>query len=138
MNAEAVKQGIVGAAHIGVTVSDIEKSIAFYKDVLFMELVHQNTLDDDAGVIKLAFLQKGDLVIELYQMPVWDSTRGDGVIDHIAFKVDDIEKVSEALKANGIEFEQKEIVFGDIMDNGARWILFRGPDGEHLELNQVL
>lgn len=134
-----VYDNIVGLAHIGITVSDVKKSRDFYKEILGMEVLHENTIEDETGLINVCFMKKNDLVLELFQMPQHDKNRKDGMVDHIAFKVKDIETVKNALINKGIKFTQNEIVSCvKLFDKGAKWILFRGPDNESLELNEVL
>ena len=51
----------------------------------------------------------------------------------------DIEVARKALEDKGIKFVSEEIAHAEnFFDNGAKWILFRGPDNEFLELNQTL
>lgn len=133
-----VTDSILGLAHIGVMVSDVEASKKFYQDILSLEVLHENTIDHETGIIKVCFMKKNDLVLELIQMPEFDKNRKDGTVDHIAFKVKDIQVAKDALTSKGIVFLQEEIVYCEkLFENGAKWILFRGPDNESLELNEV-
>lgn len=126
--------GILGVAHIGVYVNDIEVSKAFYHDKLGFDIIWQC----EVGTDKAAFAQKGDLTLELIE-PAEKKCRPSGVVEHIAMRVKDIEAEAEALKAKGIVFDTDYVDGSDrVFPNGARWILFYGPDGEHLELNEVL
>lgn len=79
----------------------------------------------------------GNLIIELIQHKVW-MNRKDGLFDHIAMEVENIEETSERLKEPGITFEA-DIYFDDLVfDRGVTYQAFRGPDGEHLEIYQTL
>ena len=73
-----------------------------------------------------------------FNNPAVSAGRGDGLIDHIAISVKDIESVQVELEAKGIVFEKKDIVFMPIFEHGSKWLLFRGPDGEHLEIAEVM
>ncbi len=127
-------EGIHGSAHIGVFVSDLEVSKKFYRDILDFDIIWECVIGTD----KVAFARTGDLTLELIQPAVMPQ-REDGKVDHIALGVKNIEAVHAALKARGVTFETEDITFCDLVfPNGAKWILFRGPDGERLELNEVL
>jgi len=127
-----------GLAHIGVFISDIEVSKKFYTEVLDFKVMENTTLSSPEGVIKIAFVKNGDLILELVQFPN-AVKKGDGVVDHFAFKTKNIEGVRANLEKRGIVFEEKEITHAPgVGKNGSKWILFRGPDGEHLELNEQL
>jgi len=130
---------ILGLAHIGLMVSDVNRSKNFYQEILGMEVLHENTIEDETGLINVCFMKKNDLVLEIYQLPQPYKKAEDGAINHIAFKVKDIETVKDALIQKGIQFTQNEIVFcKKLFDRGSKWICFRGPDNESLELNEVL
>lgn len=133
------KNNITGLAHIGLFISDIEKTKEFYQDILGFEVYHECQIEENGGVTKIAFIRNGDCVIEVVQ-PVGYTKRQDGFVDHIALNVKDIELVKEGLAKKGIEFESEEIVYAPMVfpPKGTKWILFRGPDGEHLEINQIL
>ena len=126
--------GILGLAHIGVYVGDLAVSKAFYHDKLDFDIIWEC----EVGTNKVAFAQKGDLVLELIE-PADKSCKPSGVVEHIAMRVKDIAAEAEALKAKGIVFDTENIEGSErVFPNGAKWILFYGPDGEHLELNEVL
>lgn len=134
---ENKKGKITGLGHIGVFISDIERSIAYYTDILDFECYHRVDLEDNGGITRVAFIRNGSCIIELVQKP--DATqKEDGPVDHIALDVDDIDLAMANLKAKGVEFETEEPVFLPTMFNGVKYALFRGPDGEHLEINQLL
>lgn len=117
--------------HVGIMVSDIETSIAFYTNVVGFTL--KGKLDHPNGTIKLAFLgfnEEDETELELIsgyndQLPV------EGKVHHIALTVDDVEVEYERLKQLEVTFLDKEIT---TLPNGARYIFFSGPDGEWIEL----
>ena len=126
--------GIMGLAHIGVHVHDLEVSKKFYRDKLGFDIIWTC----EVGTSNVAFAQKGNLVLELIE-PADKKCLNSGVVEHIAMQVKDIEAEAAALRAKGIVFETEEVQGSDLVfANGARWINFYGPDGEHLELNEVL
>lgn len=128
----------LGLGHIGIIVRDLEISKKFYCDNLNFTVTHENTLGDNDSITKIAFVEANGCTLELIQVP-GDSTRIDGHVDHIAFKVTDIENAWMQLKAKGIVFETENITTAPaFFKKGDRWILFRGPDGERLEINEIL
>ncbi|MEI6101318.1 MAG: VOC family protein [Eubacteriales bacterium] len=129
---------IKGLQHIGLFVRDLEVSKEFYCGKLDFEVIHENQIEDKDGIIKIAFVSAGDCTIEIVQFPKTPE-KSDGPVDHIAFRVEDIEKTKENLKARGIQFETDEIAFAKhFFTKGDKWLMFRGPDGEHLEINEIL
>jgi len=128
----------LGLAHIGIFVKDLEVSKKFYCDNLDFTCIHENALREGDSVTKLAFVTAGSCTLELIQVP-GNSERTDGQVDHIAFAVKDIENTWTQLKAKGIVFETETITTApEFFKKGDRWILFRGPDGERLEINEIL
>ena len=129
---------VLGLAHIGIFVDDVEVSKKFYKDVLGLECIWQTTFDADGNTFTCAFVKKGTVCLELVQRRI-GSNPGDGMTDHVAYAVDDLEGIIAKLKDMGIEFETEEVSHCETMfENGTKWIFFRGPDNEHIELAQVL
>lgn len=91
--------------HIGVIVSDIEKAIEQYRNVLGLRL--DRVEEYGQGLLKIAFLPLGELQIELIQplkpgSSAWEflKEKGEG-IEHIAFRVSDINKeLNEIIRKN--------------------------------------
>lgn len=128
---------ITGLAHIGVFVKDMKTSQDFYKEVLGFECYSESDIPTDDGITSVAFLRCGTCEIELVKLPVYEK-RTDGPVDHIAFAVDDLDCMKKCLEKKGIEYETDEpIELSMVLDNGVKYIFFRGPDGEHLELSQA-
>lgn len=117
-------------AHVGLAVKDIEKSKDFYVKVLGCKVVSE--YEDER--LKAVFLKAGHEVLEIIQyLNEGDKQRGEGVVTHIAFKVDDINKASATVKSRGatLLFDAPKTVM-----NGKKIMFFLGPDGEKLELIQ--
>lgn len=128
-----------GLAHIGIFITDLARSKAFYGDVLDFETVYECGLkENDGTTTKIAFVKNGNLVLELVETAN-PQKRADGWVDHVALAVEDIESVQKMLSERGVVFETEAPVFGqNVFPNGTKWLTFRGPDGEHLEINEVL
>ena len=108
---------------------DLERSVAFYRDVLGGS--HTATFDPPG----LAFFDIGGVRLMLDAIP--------GAIDHegspLYFRVDDIEGAVAALREAGVEIEQEPALThrdaaGDFGPPGAaEWMaFFRDPDGNIL------
>ncbi|QAY66711.1 VOC family protein [Paenibacillus protaetiae] len=117
--------------HLGIMVSDIERSVAFYTEVLGLK--HVKTMLHNDGVIRLAFLafpEAGETILELvegYNGPV----AAEGRVHHAAFTVDDLDAELARIKSLDVNLRDTEIT---TLPDGARYFFFYGPDGELLEL----
>ena len=145
---------ITGVHHKGITVSNLERSIDFYHDVLGLEFVTEPSavfsgedLSKGVGVpgtsLRLAILKAGDANVELLEYlapespidtPMPQNALG---AQHIAFLVDDIESTMRALEAKGIQFYSPVNVVDEGLLAGWRWVYFSDPDGITLELVEV-
>jgi len=92
--------------HVGIAVKDIEAAKAFYEGVLGMKVTETEEVADQK--VKVAFIPTGDSEVELLQStdpngPIAKhiAAKGEG-IQHIAFRVDDIEKTLAELKGKGV------------------------------------
>jgi lactoylglutathione lyase len=117
-------------SHIGMVVKDIERSAEFYRRVLGCE--HEGYIAD--AQLKILMLKAGNQVIELLQFLQHEySDRQAGVVDHICFKVKNMDEAVNKLRADGVTLlfdAPKE------MSDGRKIIFFAGPDGERLEFLQ--
>ena len=123
----------MGLSHLGLYIKDIEVSKKFYTEVLGFSVTCEVTNPDGA---RLCFMRKGSCELEIVQHPVW-MDRKDGIWDHVALQVEDIEAAKANLVANGVPLED-DIGFAPNIYNGMKYLMFRGPDGEHLEFDQLL
>ena len=92
--------------HIGIAVSNLEESLKLYTETLGMKLHGTETVEEQK--VKVAFLPLGDTEIELLESTAPDGpiakfieTKGQG-IQHIAYRVEDIEKALKECKEKGI------------------------------------
>ncbi|NML64027.1 VOC family protein [Hymenobacter sp. RP-2-7] len=127
--------------HIGLPVTHLETSRAFYQRLGF-EVVMEATFPHEGGLGQVLMLRRGDLTLELYQLPEPELSRvkqrGDGRIDHIAFDVDDIDEAYATLQAAGFTMLEPQPSFLNFWDRGCRFFNIAGPDGERLEFCQIL
>ncbi|MCQ1530573.1 methylmalonyl-CoA epimerase [Lutispora saccharofermentans] len=102
--------------HIGIAVNNLEESVNFYEDILGLKLQGVETVEEQK--VKVAFLPVGDTEIELLEATTPDSpiakfieNKGQGV-QHIAFRVDDLEKALEEMKKLGIRLIDEKPRYG--------------------------
>lgn len=130
-----------GIQHIGIPVTDLERSKGFYERLGF-EGVMSDSFTYNGGTGHVAMMKRGEVVMELYQMPAkeLEEIRGrrDGHIDHVAFDVSDIDKAFGELKAAGLDIVEEGPVLLDFWERGCKYFNVLGPDGERLEFSQIL
>lgn len=118
-------------AHIGLVVQDAERSSLFYQQILNCEKV--NVYQDEW--VKLIFLNSDGQIIELIQHLQKNTSeqRANGVVDHIAFEVEDASAEMKRLGAAGVELlSDKPHSLGKNFKN----FFCLGPDGERIEFTQ--
>jgi lactoylglutathione lyase len=129
---------VVGLAHVGIFVKDAKRSQKFYEDILGFKTICECEFSDPANTYHCIIIQNGTCSIELVQKK-YQNVPGDGVTDHVAMQVDNLEEIMKLLSGKGVVFESEEPAFYEkMLANGSKWIFFRGPDNEHIELTQIL
>jgi lactoylglutathione lyase len=122
--------------HTMLRVGDLDQSIAFYCDILGMELLRRK--DYPSGEFTLAFVGYGseqdNTVIELtYNWGVSEYDLGKGY-GHIALGVEDIYGTCDRIKAQGGKVSREP----GPMKHGSTVIAFvEDPDGYKIELIQL-
>jgi lactoylglutathione lyase len=127
--------------HIGIPVTDIGRSEAFYQKLGFHKAT-QSPFDHNGSKGRMVMMQLKDIIIELYELPKDDlleiRQRKDGHIDHITFDVSDIDQAFSALKKAAFTIVENEPVYLPFWEKGCKYFNILGPDGERLEFNQIL
>ncbi len=102
--------------HIGVAVKSIEQAGKFYTDVLGLKIQDVETVAEQK--VQVAFLPITDSEVELLQSTAPDGpvakfidARGEGV-QHIAFRVADLEEALAELKAKGVRLIDEKPRYG--------------------------
>lgn len=119
--------------HVMIRVVDLEKSIAFYTEVLGMKLLRKRDYPD--GKFTLAFLGYGEeensTVIELTHNWETDSYEKGNAFGHLAIGVPDVYKACDEIKARG----GKVVREAGPMKHGSTILAFvEDPDGYKIEL----
>lgn len=118
---------ITGIEHTGIMVSDMEKSLSFYTEILGLELLDR--FGHTSVPVELAFLGLDEKVlVELISGYTGEITN-EGKVHHLAFSVTNIEEKFEKLQEKGVPLKDKEITE---LPNG-KYFFFYGPDEESLE-----
>ncbi|MDY7035479.1 MAG: methylmalonyl-CoA epimerase [Thermodesulfobacteriota bacterium] len=98
--------------HIGIAVKSIEQAGKFYTDILGLKIENIENVADQK--VDVAFIPITDSEVELLESTEPDGpvakfidSRGEG-IQHIAYRVEDIEEAIEELKAKGIRLIDKQ------------------------------
>ena len=136
------KGNLKGLQHLGIPVTNLERSKEFYAQLGFVEVMRTD-LTGAAEPTWVAMMQHEGLMIELYQFGPEQRqaiAQGiDGHIDHMALDVLDIELAYHEICAAGLEIiEEGAPVYLPFWDHGVKYFTIRGPDGEKVEFNQIL
>ncbi|MGV9454806.1 VOC family protein [Streptomyces sp. NPDC003635] len=124
----------LSTGHVGLNVTDLNRSLAFYRDVLDFDLLVEGKEEDRrfalmgvGGTLTLALWQQAD--------GACDTSRPG--LHHLAFQADSVERIrayESALREYGVEFAHEGIVaHAEGADSGG--IFFLDPDGIRLEIS---
>ncbi len=144
---------LTGLNHAGLQVRDLERSLAFYRDVLGLELVTQWVRDEDyiqelvgyPGVaLHSAILRvpTDETFLELIEYrnvdrePVDTATANPGTA-HVCFYVDDLDAFHRHLVAEGVEAISEPVTPTVGPNKGGRAVYVIDPDGIRVELVQT-
>lgn len=138
--------GLKRINHTGVSVTDMERSLAFYRDLLGMELIFDSDVDDvpdlnavvgmDGARGRVVWLRVADTMLELWQ---WDEPAGrplpadycpaDRGVTHFALEVEDVDDLYRRVTEAGFPANC------DPRDLGLHKTTYiRGPDQEIIEI----
>jgi len=148
---------IFGILHHGITVSDIDRAVAWYTDALGLELVHRQRQDNaytqtlvgiPGAVLEVAQLRVAGTppgpsshAIELIQY-VAQQAEGEPVAvnqlgaAHLAFLVEDIEELVARARAAGARFRNEPVTITEGANVGGAACYLHDPDGNTLEFLQ--
>ena len=95
--------------HLGIAVNKIDEAKRLYRDILGLPCAGEETVAEQK--VTTAFFPVGDSEVELLESTAPDGpiakfiekNQGRGGIQHIAFRVDNLEAALAELKAKGVE-----------------------------------
>lgn len=130
-----------GISHTCITVNDLDRSVAFYRDVLGCQV--GETLDYKTvvcvplqiGKDTLELMKVNDLSIKNMQVPMKPGEEGNV---HVCFMVDEIDEMAQKVKDSGVEITTD--LHEMTLSNGfkIRNFYFRDPDGYALQFLQPM
>ena len=134
--------------HVGLSVSNIKRSLEFYRNFLGMKVLMEIDISDDrqSRVIgipgtkcHIVHLKLGETILELFE---YYEPHGENIaksmrqcdhgLTHIGFEVDNFHAYVKELKRMNVEFLGEPVEFRP----GVWVVYFRGPDGEVCEFRE--
>jgi catechol 2,3-dioxygenase-like lactoylglutathione lyase family enzyme len=137
------------ADHVAMSVVDMEKVIAFYRDVIGMEKVFDRQFDVamarligvEGTRVRIVHMKLGDSVVELFdyahpegRAPRSDTQQSDYGLTHIGFIVEDFWGTYQHLLDHGVEFLGEPVE----VRPGVFVAYFRGAEYEVCEIREIL
>jgi len=126
--------------HFGLSVPNLEESVAWYRKMLGFEVVTRMK-EDAANKMLIALMRRGNFYLELFQVegaqPMPDYRRDPNTdlrvhgLKQIAFQVSDVHAAVKELKEKGVE-----IAMGPIESPGVVFAFIRDNSGILIELIQ--
>ena len=129
---------VVGLGHVAIYVSDLARSMAWYREMFGFEDLwyydHPNT-----GT-RMQFMQTHGVIIELVQRGPGRKQRDgiDGTINHLCIQVADIAAAKAELEAKGCTFVTDIVHDTELYPNGEKNAMLLGPDGEKVQIEEIL
>jgi catechol 2,3-dioxygenase-like lactoylglutathione lyase family enzyme len=118
--------------YVGIRVRNLERSVAFYTQLLDMKVVDQAKIKQTGGEVVVLQSEKQDFMLELNyydkESPYYTEYTVGESLDHLAFKVDNLDKALEEARVLG---HPKILEFTS--ENG-RWAYIGDPNGIWIEL----
>jgi catechol 2,3-dioxygenase-like lactoylglutathione lyase family enzyme len=134
--------------HVAMSVKDMDRCIAFYRDVVGMEVVFDRVYGEDLGRVaglpggraRVVHLRLGEEVLELFdylyprgEPPDPDRRQCDLGLTHIGFRVDDFAATYRALQERGVEFVGEALEIRP----GVTVAYFYGPERVVCEIREI-
>jgi catechol 2,3-dioxygenase-like lactoylglutathione lyase family enzyme len=148
---------LVNLFHFSFTVSDIEQSVVFYRDILGMKLVHRMIHDQPYTSVQVGF-PNALLKVALFTIEGFPATRSGHLLElieyvnprgeptdtstnrpgaaHLAFQVDDLQAEYSRLRALGVRFKSEPVRITAGRNEGGWTVYFLDPDNITLEMIQ--
>jgi lactoylglutathione lyase len=122
-------------AYTAIRVRDLDRSLAFYTNVLGMRLLDRTEAPETKGVFATLKSEASPHTLEVNwyaeDSPVAGPYREGEELDHLAFAVEDLDAALAHLEARG-----HPKVLGPFQSAHAQWAYVTDPDGIWIELFQ--
>lgn len=148
---------LTGVWHFSFTVSNLEQSISFYRDILGMELVHTQE-QSNPYTRKLVGYPDAHLRVAQLKTPAGTCSPSTHMLElveyvappgtkidastcnvgtaHLAFVVDDIFAAYQAWRQQGVRFKSDPVAIEEGVNRGGYTVYFLDPDDITLEIVQ--
>jgi catechol 2,3-dioxygenase-like lactoylglutathione lyase family enzyme len=113
--------------HVGIHVADVQRSCAFYRDVLGLKEIPRPAFSFDGAWFEFGPRQELHIICGRDQ-PVVSQPRG----NHFALRVPDLAEAEAELRARRID-----IIGPQLRPDGVMQLFIRDPDGHTVELTQL-
>jgi len=118
--------------YVGIRVTNVQKSIDFYTKLLCMKIINRGKIEQTKGETIALQSEEGNFVLELnyYEKDSPFNTKytvGEG-LDHLAFKVDNLERALEEARQAGY------YVISEMKVKEGKWAYIEDPDGIWIEV----
>jgi catechol 2,3-dioxygenase-like lactoylglutathione lyase family enzyme len=144
--------GIRSIHHVSFTIGDMDRSLAFYRNLGFEVSSDRRNLDADYlrditcyddVLMHVAFLKGYNVLLELiqYVRPQGidlDKTNYNIGSAHLCFEVEDIYAAYECLRLSGVVFRSPPVEIHQGPNAGRGAVYFQDPDGYTLEFSALL
>lgn len=117
--------------HTRYRVENLDRTLAFYKDILGLEEVKRHQSPRGSELVFLKAPESEEL-IEICSFPASGPVAVQEDLTHLAFEVDSLEAFAEHLKKHGIEYSDGP----HFSDNGKGFAFIDAPEGYEIELIQ--
>jgi catechol 2,3-dioxygenase-like lactoylglutathione lyase family enzyme len=137
-----------GISHLAIGVSDMERALPFYRDLLGLSVMLDTEEQVGQGKRRAVYMRRGNdggfLVLSqtLNREPSGKPLRLHQVgMHHFAFLVDDLRERAEKLSKAGVKmivppYEADTIAYGEKSGGKVLTCLFEDPDGTILQFDQ--
>lgn len=146
---------IRGIHHVAINTPDLDRLASFYTDVMGFEVVMSTSWRDRPIVDRMVgltssaarqmMLKAGNAYLELFQYELPEPTPADPErspahhgYTHFCVDVVDIDAEYERLSANGMSFHSSPPTTEELNGSPLRAIYARDPDGNIVELQEIL
>jgi len=139
-----------GIEHVGLSVSNLDRSLEFYTEIIGLDLVRILDCPPEMGLgsiigvpgaaARIAHLESDGAMLELFEYGnprgkaiASEHTQADHGFIHIGLRSTDVRQDYRRLEERGVEFLGEPVEFRP----GVWVVYFKGPDGEVCELRQT-
>jgi methylmalonyl-CoA/ethylmalonyl-CoA epimerase len=138
---DELKPYVTAIDHVGIAVPDLDEALAFYRDVLGMELYHQE-INEAQGVHEAMLRPPGGVggtAVQLLAPLGPDTTIGKFIarkgpgLQQLAYRVTDVEAAADALRAKGMRVMYEKATPGTA-NSKANFVHPRSSGGVLIEL----